>query len=404
MPGEGNYWSPTENRVAIDPVDLKRSEDEWRGIVSHEGMHRRIDRFDFIPERILHDTGFQSLLYSINEIRMNTGVEKMFPGAGKWIKEAVSVETEEGGRLDYEKIKEKVGGKLGYIPKATEFCTEILRNWALGGFSEEQNPQVKTTLEGVSSFIDEATTNIPEKDAAEAEVLKTAKEVYVTTRRKVWREYKKLVEIDRENEGMRQFLIHLASEEGQEDLQIVELELDENEKEEFGNSLEQAKARVAEVEALAKTEAEKIGFLDFDAISPSLREKLLQAKEQIEEKKQQEIEKKAEENLKEAEDMLTESLRSQLANPAEQETHAEYEERMTLVVMRAEDEKETRERIEETRRLLRKEMEEKKPRMTKLTKKLLHWLIIWFTNWKKFWNRINSRVGKEVFLLGAKRV
>lgn len=358
--GGQNYCDWRNKRIGINPIDLERHEDEWRGIIGHESMHHRVTRWDFIPKRIMQDLGFNGLLQSIEDIRIKRANEAMFPGAAEWETKALKGETREGGRLDHKTLVRRVTGKLGYLPKQTEFCVELRKRWALGLVDTEPSSSVKVALEATQRIIDQAVNNIPRRDSDEAEVLQKSKEVYVLTRRKIWREYQKLVELDRENEELRQLFLYLSSEEGQSDLELIKLDLEDEEKGELTKILGQVKEEIVTQEVEVPVQSYRAGFIEFDSISPGLRTKLLKAKQEIGERKQQEIEKKTEENLKGAEDLVVESLRSQLTNPAEQETHAEHEKRLLLVQMKTVSEEEARQQLEKVRQRMYEEIEKGK--------------------------------------------
>ena len=361
--GGRTYWDWKENVVVIDEKDAERRTEEALGAISHEGMHKRISRASIIPPEILHDSGFNALMQTMEDVRVNTALEKMYPGAGDWIRETMKAIISEGEENNsIAALNQEVQKSLGYIPYQFEFCQEVQRHWTFGEYSEEVSPPVRQALDKIQTELDKVRTNIPANDADEKTKVRYAEDGYITLRTKIWPVYEELVALDKENETLRQFMLELASDSKNEAMDRLLGKIDEEELEELTNLLDGVKSQIGTntVSTIAKSESDtSFNLVDFRKMSAALRTKMLETmKEKIQQpeenseseenqeeetpqqekkdkegnkgesekdKTQTEQEKKAEEVLKAIEDKIVEELRPKMMDPKDFETHAEFQ-------------------------------------------------------------------------------
>jgi len=80
LPGKGWYWDFENNVIKADPMDLlNKSMDYLRFVISHEGAHRRISRASFIPESEWNTPGFQAMMNSVEDCRVNNFTIESYP-------------------------------------------------------------------------------------------------------------------------------------------------------------------------------------------------------------------------------------------------------------------------------------------------------------------------------------
>ena len=329
---EPNHWNYRTNSVGINPVDLQRHPDEWRGITCHEGMHVRISRFDVLTKDQLRNRGLNNLLQSIEDVRVNSALETMFPGGGKWVRSAMEGEDVEGGRLDISTQSSKVVQELGYVPKSVEYSAELRRIWTNGERSENLSPLVTEVLDNTEAAAFAAAKEIPDVDATEEEIVESAKRSFAITFKQVWPEFQRLLEHDQKTQEMVEFVMHLSLKDGKEDLETLRAELSDAENKELDSVFEKLteftieKVKREAAEASEEIPEETAKFMDLDTLSGSLRSKLANAKENLDARTSRKLRESAEQDLKKAEDRLVEDLRPQMMNPENAPTHEELKE------------------------------------------------------------------------------
>ncbi|MBP7927554.1 hypothetical protein KAZ57_00180, partial [Patescibacteria group bacterium] len=326
-PGEGNFWDFRHNRVRIDPVDLGRHENAWRGITGHEGMHVRITRAkESVPVEVWNNPGLNNLLQSIEDVRVNEGLCRMFPGAEAWIRQAMTEEGADGGRMDLETPASQVLKRYGYIPFHIEYIVELRKIWTHGTRSTYLSPEVTEALDNTQDAAFRAAYEIPTEDASEDEIIASAKRSFAITEAEIIPEYQKLIELDKETEEIRQQLLFLISEQGSDNLDILRLDLTEEENKELDELIEKARLFSKQKEDSETIEDEdKTGFIKLSKLSEGLKQKLSLAKEQSNQEVSDKLDSETEKVLKDISDIITKILRAQLMDPKENPTFEEME-------------------------------------------------------------------------------
>jgi len=205
VPGWRYKFKPV-NSVEIDPQDISdRSLDYCRGIICHEGAHRRVSRLDFVEKQLWQTTGFSFLLNAVEDPRVNNWVSAEYAGADEWLGEASKEDLSEERRLELA-AKEK----MGYVPRHTRCGLEIIRFWHTGEISPETPPDVVEVLEKILADAKQAYELVPGHEPKEDEIMQTAEQSFIIVRDKIWPEFKKLVDEAVDEETLRQLIKQLV--------------------------------------------------------------------------------------------------------------------------------------------------------------------------------------------------
>lgn len=325
--GKGDYFSPKKKLVNLDPNDIDRDVNEILGITAHEAMHVRITQWEHVPDKLRETLGFNQLIQTLEDTRVNTANEVMFPGAGEWLVQAVTQETTRiGGRLNLQEIMERERRTNGFVPRALQFCVEAQKRWAYKTHSHIDDPDVQEALNKTTQALEDLRNEIPDKDASKMEIELSAKKELKILSDQIWPVYQQLIAKDIEDQkivvALREFI--------QDSLDIAETKdgLTEEESKELDLYLQKTRELM-----------EMTNYLDLQKMSPGLRAKLAkrikekdnkktksnQAKGKGEEGATQDnltIQQKAEQHLKDLEDKVVENLRAGLLDKSLQETHA----------------------------------------------------------------------------------
>ncbi len=231
-PGAGWHWDFKHNVIRIDPEDLileifneKRRQqglrelneqehmDYLRFVISHEAGHRRITRADFIPEKVWNQEGFPFLMNAIEDPRDNNFVADAYPLFRDQMKLAY-----EDFLNKEEKGKEEAKERLGHTPRFMQAGFEYIRQWfreregADFHISDELPDEVKSVVEKTLSAAQDAWWTYPEKREAddpeqgEDLIRKYAQASYRIIHDRIWPEFKKLIEQDKRDQELEEFL------------------------------------------------------------------------------------------------------------------------------------------------------------------------------------------------------
>lgn len=227
--GSGTHWNWKENIVTIDQKFASKTPEQALGAISHEGMHRRISRMDFVSQDVFKEKGFNALLQATEDVRVNSALEIMYPGAGDWIRETMQdIHNETDLITTISRINSEHLNEVGYVPYQFEFVEAIERKWTYGEYDLNTSTVVQEALKKAQPFLDEHRLNIPPIDAKEDNIVEYAKKGFSILRKKIWPIYKELIEMDEEEETLRQAVLAMANGEADELLDNLLGTLDES--------------------------------------------------------------------------------------------------------------------------------------------------------------------------------
>src|SRR3989339_1983609 len=219
-PGKGWHWNFKNNIIRIDPKDLlEKPMDYLRFVISHEGGHRRISRTDFIPKEVWQEPGFSFLMNSIEDPRDNNFVAHAYPKFREQMESAYRDDMDIEG-----KSIEKAKQKLGYQPRFMQAGFEYIKQWYRDthddgiAVTQELPEEVRTVVEKTVEAARDSWWKYPSKeeaDASEDTISKYAEASYKINLKKVWPEFKKLIEKDQEDQKMQEFLKDMEVELGE---------------------------------------------------------------------------------------------------------------------------------------------------------------------------------------------
>lgn len=358
QPGAGWHWDFQENVIRIDPKDLlEKPMDYLRFVISHEGGHRRISRVDSIPLEEWKQPGFAFMMNAIEDPRDNNFVAESYPK----FKEQMGLAYKED--LDFEaKAKEKADQKLGYRPRFMQAGFEYIKQWfrevegkdmeLSGDLPEEVKAVVTATLDSArDSWLRYPSRQ--EADKSEDLIRKYAQVSYEINRDEVWPEFKKLIDVDMEDQKMQELLKDAQkNQEGNESGgQGLPQELKDKLTPEEQQALQEAIKQAIDETKKEKEEAEAQGDksegaagkpkadssegtpsnkpVDISSLSEELKQKIKEYIESLPEDQQREIAEKAQAAFKEFEDALNEELQGKLSDNPEKKAEREEGEEST---------------------------------------------------------------------------
>jgi cobaltochelatase CobT len=351
QPGQGWHWDFAKNIIRIDPKDLlEKPMDYLRFVISHEGGHRRVSRADFIPEEVWVQPGFSFMMNSIEDPRDNNFVAEVYPKFGEQMETAYEQD------LDFEhKAKEKAKDKLGFQPRFMQAGFEYIKQW----FRERKNQpfaigddlptEVKEAVEKTLPSAVDSWWRYPsrsEADQSEELIIKYAKVSYDINLKKIWPEFKKLVDEDKKDSRVQEIMKEMQTQKGQgaPDGAPIPPELKDKltpeEQKQLEEAIEQAmkggKKEKGEKGAGTESEGEtgvgkkKEGEptaggrpIDMDSLSDELKKKLKEYFDSLPEETKKGLAEKAEAELKELEKYLDEEMSGKLIEDPEKRAERE---------------------------------------------------------------------------------
>lgn len=230
-PGGGWHWDFGDNIIRIDPIGLlEKPMDHLRYIISHEGGHRRITRVSEAQMEDRQQIGFPFLMNVIEDPRTNNFVADVYPRFAGQMRRAY--------KRNYEKeaeLREKFKGQLGHSLRYIDAGFEYLRLWYEETVGEENPPvdsrlpkEVQEVIMRTREAARDAWLRYPSREEADSseEIIKQYSEFsYKIIKEKVWPEFKKLIELDRRDQQIQEFLQEMLPEEGEGDEPNIPQEL-----------------------------------------------------------------------------------------------------------------------------------------------------------------------------------
>lgn len=191
--------------VHIPEQIFEINENIAKGKGAHEAGHVAITRHgEFVPDRIIQELGFHSLLAAMEERPTDHVVRTRYPGAGGWIDEARRNNTEEAV------IATRGEDTLGRIPRFAQLCDLIVHEPHYGGiFPGYYSKEILDVYEKIRKDVEEVENTLPHENASELDVINQAKKRYKIVHSKIWPAVESLVEHDQKEEGLSQMLRQL---------------------------------------------------------------------------------------------------------------------------------------------------------------------------------------------------
>ncbi len=375
-PGKGWHWDFQENIIRIDPKDLlEKPMDYLRFVISHEGGHRRISRTEFIPVETWRKPSFSFMMNAIEDPRDNNFVAENYPKFREQMQLAYEM------NLDLEnKFRDKAQEKLGHQPRFMQAGFEYIKQWFLDQedayqISEDLPDEVKQVVRDTIQSARDSWTTYPSRsgaDGKESEVTADGRTVtgedliseyarasYQINLERVWPEFQKLVEKDREDQRTQELLDEMQqgqSESGGQGLpQELSDQLTPEEQEELEKVIDDAieKAKQEREQEKQKDQNGETGGekgsepeeatnegagepgeqtdqkgrpIDLDSLSPELRQKIKDYIDSLPEDKKKELAEKAEKSISDFEKELDEELGGKLSEDPEKKEEREERE------------------------------------------------------------------------------
>jgi hypothetical protein len=352
--GSGSSFNPLENKITFDPTHIKENSELAEFIAAHEGGHRAITRGpheiglkDEKIEEFYSQLGFAFGQNSCEDPADNNWFSNKFEGLREPVKNVYDKQLEQENiplGLDHPEVKQAIA-MLGYIPRFVYFGSEIIRDWHQNKFSSEINPEIKKALEKTREKYQEYFKDIPSSEKTEKETIEKARERFVIFSQDVWPEMKKIVEMDINDEKLRQMAGKMMDD--------ILKNLDKKSKKELKDAMKQGKDAMKK----EKEQEEKGNLpLPMDRLSEKLKEKLQEIFDKLTDEQKKELEQKAQDNLEKLEDKLNKEKEGKL-NSDKPETHQERRERIETEKREREEKIKEEKELEKSREELKKKIE-----------------------------------------------
>lgn len=195
---------PIREWVHIPAQILETSENVAKGKAAHEAGHVIVTRYsEFIPDKVLQNLGFQSLMAAIEERPTDQVVREYYPGAGKWVDEA----RQDSVRESLSGLEEKVKSISpdSKPPKFAQLCSLLVYEPHLTDeVRKEHDQEVLDLYEKIRPHVELVEKTLPKEGASEEEIQAAAQERYKIVYSKIWPEARGLVEKDIKQEKQKQ--------------------------------------------------------------------------------------------------------------------------------------------------------------------------------------------------------
>lgn len=319
------YFNWKDRYVAIHKKNFHRDLDVLRGLAAHEGKHVEISVGDMIPVEDMQTDGFNGMFQMVEDVRVNSSTERDFPGAGEWIRKANFDFTKEGEERSLEEATKRLTGELGFTPRMLEWGTAVQNTWTIGEYGIPLNPDTKKALDLTVPALEKIKADVPLSGSKKSEFRESMWRNYVIQKTEIWPLYKELLEKDKKDIEDLQFIKYLASDEGEMELEIINMDLTDEERQELESIITDTREKFPKPppEEPKPEENTNLSFMDLNKMSTNLRQKLDSARKQISEKKQKEFEDQAKKAMQDLEDEIVKALRPKLQDPKNNETHKE---------------------------------------------------------------------------------
>lgn len=421
-PGGGSFFNGLERKITLDPLHIKENPESAVFVSAHEGGHRAITRGphemglkDEKINEVSSELGFAFGFNCCEDPADNNWVEKKFTGLEQDIDNIYNKMLEKENiplGMDHPEVKQTVA-MLGYVPKFVYFGSEIIRYWYQSRFSENLNNEIKNALERVKNDCQAYFESIPSAQKTEKETIEMARERFLNFYQNIWPEMKKIVEMDINDEKLRQManemmddLLKKTGKKSKKELEDsvsqgrkqLEDEIDKTrkdsketgkEEEQTGKEIEDLKEKLKNAQGeekknlekklqekegkkeqnkkkqeelekgLEQMEQQKEGGnnpIPMDQLSQNLKDKLQEIFDSLPEEKKKELEQQARESLEKLEDKLNQETEGKL-NIDKIESHQEKMDQLEKEKVETEKTRKEREEIEKARKKTEEKIE-----------------------------------------------
>lgn len=324
QPGAGWHWDFGQNKIRIDPQDLvEKPMDYLRFVISHEGGHRRISRTEQIPPEVWRQPGFSFMMNAIEDPRTNNFVAEAYPRFGDQMDVAYQED------LDFEgKAKGKAKEDLGYTPRFMQAGFEYIKQWyketqgdTSGSLSEDLPDEVRAVVEQTVNSARDSWLRYPSKveaDESEELIRQYANVSYEINRDEVWPEFKKLVDIDMEDQKLQEMMKDMqGNSEGGEGQQGIPQDLRSSLSEEEQRELEEAMQNGQPGNQAGQEGNGQPRIIDLDSLSEGLKQKIKDYIDSLPEEVKRELTQKAKKALEDFEREVNAEFEGKLSDNPE---------------------------------------------------------------------------------------
>lgn len=315
-PGGGWHWNFATNEVRVDPETLlKAPMDVSKAIYIHEGLHRRITPKDGVPAAEWQQPGLPFLVNSIEDPRIENFGGDAYP-AYRPLRDA-------SYHYHEEEAKAAARDKLGKIPRHVEGGLEFIKQWFREAqdlpfeLTEDLRPEVREFVEATLTDAQDAWLRYPTRDEADwypQTIPLYFDKAYTIIHDKIWPEFQKLYELDRQEQVLDEAMRDLQGGEPQpgqpegapgEQPADTTTPLSEEEVRELLQAAKEGKVQMGQGDpANARP-------LDLSQLSPELQKEIADFVKSLSDQKRSELEDRANERLATTSKSASEALQGE---------------------------------------------------------------------------------------------
>lgn len=227
-PNGGSFFDPEKVEIIIDPTHIEKDPELAQFVVAHEGSHRAITVGPTEmglgvqkSNELYGQPGFRYMNNVIEDCAIGDWGKGMFPKLKPLIernydkdlaKENAVLWAAPEGTPEWLLVM-KFYAEHGYMPRFTQWGSEVIRDWHQGRFSKQLDPEVEKALKKTIKPAQKSVEEIPsiEDSDSRKKVVKSAQKRFKINKDEIWPEVKKLVEMDLHIEAMRQWANELLN-------------------------------------------------------------------------------------------------------------------------------------------------------------------------------------------------
>lgn len=294
-PGEGSFFDPKKVEITLDPLHVKENPSLAKFVAGHEGAHRAITpmphELGITKEEISElygQIGFGYLQNIIEDPAVNDWLRRRFPGMAYHVGRMYDEQfREENAVLSTPEVA-RIAGQLGYWPKFAQYGSELMRDWYCKEFSKTLDPAVAKALGRTIDLARESIAAIPNPTRMNRrEIVKSGKMRFDINTKDIWPEVKKLVDMDLDNEQIRQMVNDAQNamdqmREKQQELEQAQQNGDEAAAEQLQKEIEQLGQKAGSMAGLPEQVMQELR----DAMDKAMQDAVGRIQEELDEQKQ----------------------------------------------------------------------------------------------------------------------